>query len=265
MTRKKVQLVYIGNESARKTTFKKRKKGLLKKVRELSTLCDIQACAIVYSPYDAQPETWPPTMGGVHHVLSRFKKMPQMEQCKKMISQEKFLADRINKSLDQLRKYDRDNREKEVNQAVFHCLTGQMGLQGLTMADLELVSSGIDKQIKEIDHRLVELSRGGGTAVKEAVHGGVGSSLIAPTVDVDANQVAPQIAEGDGAGGGVQWFTELMVDPAAAEQQMGYNGDELMMMMMTMQQGAGTGGGTYGESSNCQAVTNNNNNPPFFG
>ncbi|CAN1153731.1 Agamous-like MADS-box protein AGL80 [Linum perenne] len=243
MTRKKVQLVYIGNESARKTTFKKRKKGLLKKVRELSTLCDIQACAIVYSPYDAQPETWPPTMGGVHHVLSRFKKMPQMEQCKKMISQEKFLADRINKSLDQLRKYDRDNREKEVNQAVFHCLTGQMGLQGLTMADLELVSSGIDKQIKEIDHRLVELSRGGGTAVK----------------------VAPQIAEGDGAGGGVQWFTELMVDPAAAEQQMGYNGDELMMMMMTMQQGAGTGGGTYGESSNCQAVTNNNNNPPFFG
>ncbi|CAN1153730.1 Agamous-like MADS-box protein AGL80 [Linum perenne] len=244
MTRKKVQLVYIGNESARKTTFKKRKKGLLKKVRELSTLCDIQACAIVYSPYDAQPETWPPTMGGVHHVLSRFKKMPQMEQCKKMISQEKFLADRINKSLDQLRKYDRDNREKEVNQAVFHCLTGQMGLQGLTMADLELVSSGIDKQIKEIDHRLVELSRG---------------------VDVDANQVAPQIAEGDGAGGGVQWFTELMVDPAAAEQQMGYNGDELMMMMMTMQQGAGTGGGTYGESSNCQAVTNNNNNPPFFG
>ena len=31
----------------------------MKKVSELSTLCGIEACAIVYSPYDAQPEVWP--------------------------------------------------------------------------------------------------------------------------------------------------------------------------------------------------------------
>ncbi|XP_021815730.1 agamous-like MADS-box protein AGL80 [Prunus avium] len=44
MTRKKVSLTYITNDSARKATFKKRKTGLMKKGNELSTLCDIQAC-----------------------------------------------------------------------------------------------------------------------------------------------------------------------------------------------------------------------------
>ncbi|KAL6135268.1 hypothetical protein ACLB2K_067496 [Fragaria x ananassa] len=63
MTRKKVKLTYITNDSARKATFKKRKMGLMKKVRELTTLCDIDACAIIYSPYDSQPEVWPSHLG----------------------------------------------------------------------------------------------------------------------------------------------------------------------------------------------------------
>ena len=78
MTRKKVKLAYISNDSARKATFKKRKKGLMKKVSELSTLCGIEACAIVYSPYDAQPEVWPSPIT-VQLMLSQFKNMPKME------------------------------------------------------------------------------------------------------------------------------------------------------------------------------------------
>ncbi|CAN0921019.1 Agamous-like MADS-box protein AGL80 [Linum grandiflorum] len=68
MTRKKVKLAYITNDSARKATYNKRNKGLIKKVSELSTLCDVQACAIVYSLYHTQPEIWPPTLAGVHEV-----------------------------------------------------------------------------------------------------------------------------------------------------------------------------------------------------
>ena len=58
MTRKKVKLAYITNDSARKAIFKKMK-GLMKKVSELSTLCGIDACAILYSRYDSQSEVWP--------------------------------------------------------------------------------------------------------------------------------------------------------------------------------------------------------------
>ncbi|QCD98449.1 MADS-box transcription enhancer factor 2A [Vigna unguiculata] len=84
MTRKKVKLAFIVNDSARKATFKKRKKGLMKKVSELSTLCGIDACAIVYSPYDPQPEVWPSPMG-VQRVLAKFRRMPELEQSKKMV------------------------------------------------------------------------------------------------------------------------------------------------------------------------------------
>ncbi|CAN0924562.1 Agamous-like MADS-box protein AGL80 [Linum grandiflorum] len=34
----------------------------------MSTLCDVKACAIIYSPYHTQPEIWPPTFAGVHEV-----------------------------------------------------------------------------------------------------------------------------------------------------------------------------------------------------
>ncbi|KAK8520257.1 hypothetical protein V6N12_004212 [Hibiscus sabdariffa] len=48
---KKEKLAYITNDAARKTTYKKRVKGLVKKVIELTTLCGIEeACAVFYSP-----------------------------------------------------------------------------------------------------------------------------------------------------------------------------------------------------------------------
>ncbi|KAL3849601.1 hypothetical protein ACJIZ3_011483 [Penstemon smallii] len=48
------------NNSERKISFKKRKKGLTKKVdQELSTLCGVDACAIIYSQYENQPVVWP--------------------------------------------------------------------------------------------------------------------------------------------------------------------------------------------------------------
>ncbi|KAK5813511.1 hypothetical protein PVK06_028962 [Gossypium arboreum] len=72
MTRKNVKLAYITNDSAMKATYKKRKKGLMKKVSELSTLCGINVCAIMYNPYESQPKVWPSPMG-VQRVLSKFK------------------------------------------------------------------------------------------------------------------------------------------------------------------------------------------------
>ena len=103
MTRNKVKLAYITDDSARKATFKKRKKGMMKKVSELSTLCAIDACAILYSPYDSQPEVWPSPLGA-QCVVARLKKMLEMEQSKKMVNQENFLIQRVAKGNEQLKK-----------------------------------------------------------------------------------------------------------------------------------------------------------------
>ncbi|KAL0464319.1 UNVERIFIED_CONTAM: Agamous-like MADS-box protein [Sesamum latifolium] len=103
MTRKKVTLAYITNDSERKASFKKRKKGLIKKVSELSTLCGVDACAIIYSQYDQEPEVWPSPLGA-QAVLARFRKLSEMDQTRKMVNQESFTRQRIKKAEDQLRR-----------------------------------------------------------------------------------------------------------------------------------------------------------------
>ncbi|CAA2986713.1 agamous-like MADS-box AGL80 [Olea europaea subsp. europaea] len=117
MTRKKVKLAFISNDCARKATFKKRKKGLIKKVSELSTLCGIDICAIIYSPYESQPDVLLDNHG-VHRVLAQFKRMPEMERSKKMVNQESFIRQRISKASDQLKKQHKENREKEITQEI---------------------------------------------------------------------------------------------------------------------------------------------------
>ncbi|KAK3430211.1 hypothetical protein EUGRSUZ_E01737 [Eucalyptus grandis] len=157
MTRKKVTLAYIANDAARKATFKKRKKGLMKKVSELSTLCGIEACAIVYSPYQAEPEVWPSTLGA-RRAIARFKNMSEMDQSKRMVNQQGFIRQRIVKAEEQLKKQLRENREKEIGQVMYRALVGE-GLQGLTIVDLNDLGWMLDKTGKEIEERIKKLKK----------------------------------------------------------------------------------------------------------
>ncbi|XP_022844361.1 MADS-box protein JOINTLESS-like [Olea europaea var. sylvestris] len=49
MAREKIQIKKIDNTSARQVTFSKRRKGLLKKAKELSVLCDADVALIIFS------------------------------------------------------------------------------------------------------------------------------------------------------------------------------------------------------------------------
>ncbi|CAI9101557.1 OLC1v1038910C1 [Oldenlandia corymbosa var. corymbosa] len=50
MGRAKLEMKLIDNEKSRHSTFKKRKEGLLRKMHEFTTLCDVDACIIMYPP-----------------------------------------------------------------------------------------------------------------------------------------------------------------------------------------------------------------------
>lgn len=154
MTRKKVKLAFIENDTARKTTYKKRKNGLVKKVDELTTLCGIDACAIIYGPYDAEPEIWP-SPSGVEKVLSKFLTVPELEQSKKMVNQESFLKQRILKAEKQFIKQWRDNREKETTMFMFQCLiAGNIVQNDISPSGLNDLAWMIDKNLKEIGRRM---------------------------------------------------------------------------------------------------------------
>ena len=49
MTRHKIEIKRIDNVASRQVTFSKRRRGLFKKARELSVLCDAEIALIVYS------------------------------------------------------------------------------------------------------------------------------------------------------------------------------------------------------------------------
>ncbi|KAJ6754484.1 SERUM RESPONSE FACTOR-like protein [Salix purpurea] len=49
MVRGKVQLQRIEDKSSRQVCFSKRKRGLLKKAKELSVLCDVEMAVIIFS------------------------------------------------------------------------------------------------------------------------------------------------------------------------------------------------------------------------
>lgn len=170
MTRKKVKLAYISNDSSRKATFKKRKKGLMKKVKELSTLCGINACAIIYSPYDSNPEVWP-SNSGVQRIVAEFRTLPEMDQQKKMVDQETFLRQRIAKASEHLKRQRKDNRELEMTEVMFQCLVGNMGMFHMNIMDLNDLGYLIEQYVKDINRRF-EILQNSGIEIGESSNAG---------------------------------------------------------------------------------------------
>ncbi|CAL2227812.1 unnamed protein product [Prunus armeniaca] len=81
MTRKKVKLAWITNDSARKTNFRIRKEGLR----------------------DKEPVVWP-SNPIAEELLARFQRIPEVDRCMKMMNQETYLKDRLAKLKEQLTK-----------------------------------------------------------------------------------------------------------------------------------------------------------------
>ncbi|KMZ72068.1 hypothetical protein ZOSMA_16G00320 [Zostera marina] len=157
MARKKVKLVWIQNDAARRATFKKRRKGLIKKVSELSTLCDVKACALVFSPYDTAPEIWPQDNQDVMRVLGRFRSMPEMEQSKKMLNQEGFLRNRIGKLHEQLHKLNSENRETELKLLMSQCMAGGRHISDLNIDDTRDLGEKLDTELKAVQQKIESL------------------------------------------------------------------------------------------------------------
>ncbi|KAL0397461.1 UNVERIFIED_CONTAM: Agamous-like MADS-box protein [Sesamum calycinum] len=160
MTRKKVTLAYITNDSERKASFKKRKKGLIKKVSELSTLCGVDACAIIYSQYDQEPEVWPSPLGA-QAVLARFRKLSEMDQTRKMVNQESFTRQRIKKAEDQLRRVQKENKRKELENFMFQCLAGMATLEDFNLRDAAEMGWVVNQTLREINSRMETLQKTG--------------------------------------------------------------------------------------------------------
>ncbi|KAE9591496.1 putative transcription factor MADS-type1 family [Lupinus albus] len=112
---------FIVNESKRKVTYKVRKIGTKKKLHEISTLCGIQTCAIIYGPNETKTKLWP-SHSEVQRVINKFNGMSEIDQRKNMSTQESFLKKNFEKVRDQLKKARDENKKNEIELFMFQCL-----------------------------------------------------------------------------------------------------------------------------------------------
>ncbi|AEE31379.1 AGAMOUS-like 92 [Arabidopsis thaliana] len=149
--RTKTKLVLIPDRHFRRATFRKRNAGIRKKLHELTTLCDIKACAVIYSPFE-NPTVWPSTEG-VQEVISEFMEKPATERSKTMMSHETFLRDQITKEQNKLESLRRENRETQLKHFMFDCVGGKMSEQQYGARDLQDLSLFTDQYLNQLNAR----------------------------------------------------------------------------------------------------------------
>ncbi|KAK8967855.1 Agamous-like MADS-box protein AGL80 [Platanthera guangdongensis] len=155
MARKKVTLAYIPNDATRRATLKKRRCGLMKKVAELSVLCGVPACAVVYAPQDDKPEIFP-SAEEVKQIFTDLGNMPEIDKNKKMVNQKTFLEQRLLKLNQQVRRLDHENRELAGAVCLRRCLAG-LPVEIHNKEDAEALLEMLDRRSKAVQTRLHQL------------------------------------------------------------------------------------------------------------
>ncbi|KAI5669928.1 hypothetical protein M9H77_19781 [Catharanthus roseus] len=164
MPKKKVKLAFVMDAAARKATYKKRTKSLLKKVGEVSALCGIEACAIILSPYDSEPKVWPNPLG-VQRVVAMFNRKNKKEQTSKMFNQETFLRQMNSKLKRQFINQQTETCDKDITLLMFELLTCREGLQNLTLQDLNALCWKIEQKLSEVNARMETINMASETAI----------------------------------------------------------------------------------------------------
>ncbi|XP_047979283.1 agamous-like MADS-box protein AGL82 [Salvia hispanica] len=110
MGRAKLKMELIEKEKSRNTTFKKRKEGLIRKLSEFTTLCDVKACMIIYGPKQSRPEIWPPqNPEQVRRIIELYKS--KNSGSVKSFDVAEFFKERKKQIEDELKKLKRKNQE----------------------------------------------------------------------------------------------------------------------------------------------------------
>ncbi|KAF8011137.1 hypothetical protein BT93_J1682 [Corymbia citriodora subsp. variegata] len=126
MGRGKLALELIPKEKARRITYEKRKKGLMKKAQEFTTLCGVDTCMIIYGPAGSattsEPEVWPASPEKVKLVIERYRSEGADRRAKRTIGLPEFFANRKRKVDSELAKARLANWEAKLLGSLGHKL-----------------------------------------------------------------------------------------------------------------------------------------------
>uniref|UniRef100_A0A0E0JHA7 MADS-box domain-containing protein n=1 Tax=Oryza punctata TaxID=4537 RepID=A0A0E0JHA7_ORYPU len=160
MARNRIILKRVAKDSTRRLTFKKRRRGLIKKAGELASLCGIGVCVVVYGEGEVNPEVWP-SAPEARAILSRFNSAPDIDRFKRVTNQEEYLRKRIAKARERASKADGGNRERDATVMLYEAATGRRPVADLNVQELTNLGLVIDERIKHLKERIERI--GGAT------------------------------------------------------------------------------------------------------
>ncbi|KAK1294661.1 Agamous-like MADS-box protein AGL80 [Acorus calamus] len=141
--KKRLNISWIANDGARRVTLRKRKKGLTKRLSEITTLCNTLGSMVIYTPEKEEPvEVWQ-DKAKAQEVFHAYMQLPEYERNLKTLDIEGVFYNRIAKSRDQLSRIERDNRAKQLDIFALRILQGE-GVHGMSAKDVEDLFSMVD-------------------------------------------------------------------------------------------------------------------------
>ncbi|KAL5228953.1 hypothetical protein ABZP36_017218 [Zizania latifolia] len=181
----KITIHPIANDAERRSRHQRRSDGLLKKVQELSVLCNVPACVVIYDTDDtAEPNVWP-SMQETTNLMQSSLDMLESSVGNKMLDREALLQKSIAKAENKLDRRRSQNRQLEINIIMNDIIAGRRK----NLDDLD------SKQIEELEWVLAMRHRGIHDHVHVLRSEAVEASSLPPSQP--AAQPASQVVSGE--------------------------------------------------------------------
>ncbi|KAL5227482.1 hypothetical protein ABZP36_015747 [Zizania latifolia] len=139
MPRRKIAISLIGNRRARAATYAKRKDGLMKKARELATLCDIPVAVVCAGPDGGAPEVWLSEDG----VFDRYRALAAEKKAGH--THQAYLWEQLGKEKAKLAKLQQDGPDELA--------PPDAALNGMTLDELNRLLESIEMKLRATAER----------------------------------------------------------------------------------------------------------------
>ncbi|GFP99933.1 agamous-like mads-box protein agl90 [Phtheirospermum japonicum] len=157
MVRTKIKYELIADERTRRESFKKRRTGLFKKLGELKTLCDVEACGIVITGDGTHSEIWP-SPDEASEVIEKFITQPSSSSShtNNRVDQIGFLRQNMSRISRNLEKETRKVESLEKELIFAECvMKGEANVSN--SHELHEMLRLMEKKIEMVDRRIANI------------------------------------------------------------------------------------------------------------
>ncbi|XP_061362485.1 agamous-like MADS-box protein AGL80 [Gastrolobium bilobum] len=153
LTKRKITSELIQDYGTRRSVYRKRREGLLKKMKEITTLCGIDACIIIYGPGDDVPMMWP-SAEVTKQLLIRYRGLPEMDRFRNVVTQWSYMQEKTRKMEAELKRINERNNEREMLIFIHEIYKEGKPLSAFHVRDLERLLAYVQGKMKNAQKRI---------------------------------------------------------------------------------------------------------------